>query len=97
MEHSAAEHHHPSYGSYVMIWMALLILTGLTVAAAGINMGALNTPVAMLIASVKCTLVILYFMHMKYEAPLFKLMLVLCLFTLAIIIGISLFDYDFRM
>jgi cytochrome c oxidase subunit 4 len=51
---------------------ALLVLTAITVGASYIDLGSIlvNFVVAMLIASVKASLVLLYFMHMKYESKL---------------------------
>ncbi|MBK7868009.1 MAG: hypothetical protein IPJ75_14120 [Ignavibacteriales bacterium] len=54
-EHNTNDHknHDHGYGHYILIWFALLILTGLTVAVAGINFGNLTIITALAIASVK--------------------------------------------
>jgi cytochrome c oxidase subunit 4 len=65
-----ADHHGPSLNTYVAIFVALLTLTGLTVAVAYVDLGAINAPLAVVIAMVKATLVILFFMHVKYETKL---------------------------
>ena len=59
------EHNEHSIGFYVGILVALLILTGLTVGAARVNLHAWNPVVALAIASVKAMLVVLFFMHVK--------------------------------
>lgn len=58
--------------TYFIVGTALLILTAITVGASYIDLGSIfvNVVVAMLIASVKATLVLLFFMHMKYESKL---------------------------
>ena len=58
--------HISSVGSSVAIWLALLAGTGITVAAAFIDLGPFNTIVALTIATIKATLVVLFFMHVKY-------------------------------
>lgn len=93
---SEPEGHIVSYKTFAIIWIALLGLTGVTVAASKIDLGALNIWVALGIASFKSSLVIAVFMHMKYEKPLFKLCLAAALIILAIFIGFTFFDVLYR-
>ena len=87
------EHAHIiSYRTFILVWLALLVLTGVTVAAAQVNLGALNVWVALGIATVKAALVVAVFMHMQYESPLFKLALIAALAILAIFIGMTFLD-----
>jgi len=53
---------------YLVVFVVLLALTALTVLVASVDLGPLNTPVALAIAAGKATLVVLFFMHLK-EAP----------------------------
>jgi cytochrome c oxidase subunit IV len=53
---------------YLVVFLVLLALTALTVLIASVDLGPLNTPVALLIAVGKATLVVLFFMHLK-DAP----------------------------
>ena len=97
MEHKNHEEHQLiSYGTYIMVWLALLILTGLTVTVAGLNLKNFAIAVAILIAGFKSTLVLNYFMHMKFESALFKNMVFVSVFTLAIIIILTFTDILFR-
>ncbi|HEY3347960.1 MAG TPA: cytochrome C oxidase subunit IV family protein [Nitrospirota bacterium] len=57
----------PSYGKYFAVFAALLVLTFVTWAVSYQDMGVLNVVVALIIASVKASLVALYFMHLRYE------------------------------
>jgi cytochrome c oxidase subunit 4 len=66
------EHHIVGTKVYLAVFGSLMILTAATVAAAFMDLGALNTPVALTIACVKMTLVILYFMHVRYSQHLVK-------------------------
>ena len=52
---------------YVGIFTALLVLTGVTVAVTFIDLGPLNNLVALSIAVIKATMVLLYFMHLRYS------------------------------
>ena len=78
---------------YITIFLALMVGTALTVAAAFVNLGTFNFPVAMLIAVVKASLVVWFFMHVKYQSHLMKLSLATGLFFLAILLGETLIDY----
>ena len=84
------------YRIFVFVWLALLVLTGITVWVAQYNLGAWNVWVALGIATFKSGLVVAYFMHMKYEQWLFKLSLLSALAILAIFIGFTFFDVLYR-
>ncbi len=79
--------------TYLTIFSLLMVLSAITVAAAFVNLGALNPIVAMLIAGIKATLVILYFMHVKFSSRLVKITVVLSLFFVAILFAETLMDY----
>jgi cytochrome c oxidase subunit IV len=81
---------------YFGVFGALMVLTVVTVAVAYIDLGAVNTAVALGIASFKATLVILYFMHVKYASQLTKLIVVSGLFFLAILLTLTMSDYVSR-
>jgi cytochrome c oxidase subunit 4 len=84
--------------TYVLVWVGLLILTGVTVSLAGMDLGRLSVVVALIIAAVKSALVLNFFMHLKYEKDLllFKLMIPGILAILVLFIGITFFDVAFR-
>lgn len=88
--------HIVSYRTFALIWVVLLVLTVITIAVAQVNLGAWNIWVAIGIATVKSSLVVAIFMHMKYEHWLFKLSLLIALVTLAIFIGLNFFDVLYR-
>jgi cytochrome c oxidase subunit 4 len=88
--------HKSSVLVYVVIFVALLVLTGLTVAAAEVNLGPMNDVVALAIAVTKATLVVLFFMHVKDSTRLTKLTVVASFFWLAILITLTLADYMSR-
>jgi cytochrome c oxidase subunit 4 len=78
---------------YITIFTALMVLTAVTVFAAFFNLGQFNFLVAMLIAGFKASLVVWYFMHMKYQSHLTKLALAVGLFFLVILLGETMVDY----
>lgn len=85
-----------TFSTYVMVWLTLLILTGLTVTIVGLNLKNFAIIVAIFIAGFKSTLVLNYFMHLKYESVLFKNMVYVAIFTLVIIIALTFTDISFR-
>jgi cytochrome c oxidase subunit 4 len=90
------EGHIVSTRVFLTVWMALLILTGTTVWVAGLNLGELSTAGSMLIATAKGLLVLFFFMHLKYEAPVFKVMASMAVLTLTVIILLTFTDVWFR-
>src|SRR5258706_12763977 len=78
---------------YLLIFASLLVLTATTVGVAFVDLGPLNNLVAMGIAVVKATLVILFFLHVRYSTKLTSLVVMSGFFTLAIMIGLTLIDY----
>ncbi len=85
------------YSSYVSVWAGLVILTGITVSVAGLDLGRLSILIVLTIAAIKSGLVLSYFMHLKYETGLlFKLMIPIVLAVLTIFIGLTFTDIAFR-
>lgn len=91
-----AEHHIVSPITYLIIFFALLVGTAITIGASYLEMGPWNPVVAILIACVKATLVVLFFMHVKYSSKLMKLTVGAGVFTFLILVGMSLADYFTR-
>src|ERR1700687_6027816 len=82
---------------YFVIFVALLVGTVLTAWVASINFpGPLNAIVALTIAVIKATLVVLYFMHMRYSPRLIWLVFGAALFWLAIMFALTFSDYSTR-
>ena len=81
---------------YVIIALALLILTGTTAAVSYVDLGVFNAVVALFIACFKASLVVLFFMHVKYSSRLTKLTVASGLFTFLVLISLTLADYISR-
>jgi cytochrome c oxidase subunit 4 len=82
--------------TFIAVWLCLLALTALTVEAAQLHLGALGMFANLLIASSKASLVLWFFMHLKYEKRLLRVMLLIPIATLTIIIGLTFFDIWYR-
>ena len=79
---------------YITIFLVLMLGTGLTVLAAFRDFpGPLNAIIAMTIAAVKATFVVLYFMHVRYSSRLIWLVIAAALFWLVILFALTISDY----
>ena len=84
--------------TYFAVFIALLIGTALTVYAATLDLGRYNAAVALTIASIKATLVALFFMHVKGASEkLTKLVVIAALFFLLLLLGLTMTDYATRL
>ena len=81
---------------YFIIFASLIVLTAITVAAAYVDLGPMNTVVALGIAVFKATLVILYFMHVRYSPNLTKLVVAGSFLWLLLLLVITMTDYTSR-
>ena len=79
--------------TYYVIFGTLMLMTTVTVAVAFVDLGVLNFPLALAIAIFKATLVILFFMHVKYSSQLTKLIVATAFFFLIVLFGLTLVDY----
>ncbi len=82
--------------TYYLIFAALMALTTVTVAVAFFDLGPLNSLAAMAIAIVKATLVVLFFMHVKYSTRLTKAVVTGSVFWLLILLALTVADYATR-
>ena len=91
-----AEHHIVGPKTYIIIFGTLLTFTAITVGAAFINLGILNPIVALAISSIKAVIVILFFMHVKYQSNLIKMTVGAGFFTFLALVTMTLSDYMSR-
>jgi cytochrome c oxidase subunit IV len=96
-----SEHEHTEHivspSTYIGIILTLMALTLITVAAAFVNLGRFNIVVALVIATVKATLVVLFFMHAKYSPKRTKMVILAGIFWLMILLFMTLSDYASRI
>jgi cytochrome c oxidase subunit 4 len=93
MSNEHGEHVITPVSTYVTIFVSLLVLTGATYLVALQDFGWLNTPIALAVALLKASLVVIYFMGLRYNTPLTKTTAVAGFFWLLILFGITLSDY----
>ena len=88
--------HAPSRLPYFLTFFFLAVMTVITYAVAQVNLGPFNDVVALTIAVLKGTAVVLFFMHVRHSSPLTKLTVISGFVWLAFMIFITLSDYVTR-
>ena len=78
---------------YVVIWVVLLALVGLTLALGEVPLGRWNFPISFAIAMTKAVLIILFFMHVLYSPGLVRIVAFAGFFWFTIMIGLTFADY----
>ena len=78
------------------VWVALIVLTAITVGASVYFPGHTGIVVAMLVTPAKASLILIYFMHLRFEKVVFVVMFLVAIAILAIVMGLTFVDYLFR-
>ena len=96
--HTHADEAGVAHGSavYVKTLVALLILTAITIGASYINLGNGNVVVALFIATIKASLVVLFFMHLRWDKPVYGIVAMAGFLFLGIFLMFCLLDQDTR-
>jgi cytochrome c oxidase subunit 4 len=81
---------------YVLVFVCLALLMAVTVGAAQVHLGWLNTPIALVIALVKATLIVMFFMHVRYASPLVRIFAAGGFVWLVILFALTFSDYFTR-
>ena len=92
-EPASGAHHIVPTRIYYAIFATLMILTGITVGVAYIDLGRMNVVAAIAIACFKAMIVVLYFMHVKYSSRLIKLTVIAGLYWMGILFALTFNDY----
>ena len=90
------KHHIVPYRTFLLILAALIFLTLASVAVTQISLGTFTVAMALLIAAVKSSLVLLIFMHLKFDNKFFLAAVIAVILIIAIVIFITLLDYIYR-
>jgi cytochrome c oxidase subunit 4 len=90
------DEHILSAKTLTIVWILLLILTYITYKISQINLGYFNVLAALTVATTKAALVIMFFMHLKYESNIVRYMVFIAFLILAIFIGFTFFDVSYR-
>ncbi len=89
-------HHISPVKLYVQIWIGLMILTAITVFVYNFDFGSLNIVVAMTVATIKASLVVLFFMHLKYDKPFHAVAFAIGIVFFGLLLGLTLLDVQTR-
>jgi cytochrome c oxidase subunit 4 len=93
---SSGTHTGPTAATYLLVWVLLVLLTALTVGVSYVDMKRLAVVAALVIATAKACLVVLYFMHVRYEPRLVAIMVAVGLAALAVFLGLTFTDILYR-
>lgn len=93
MDHK--NNHIVGYGTYIFVWLTLVALTALTVTIANFDLGSFSIVIALGIASIKSLLVMLIFMHLRFDDRVFRIFVFVAFITLAIFLVLTFSDYSF--
>lgn len=88
--------HVVSLKTYLLVWLALLILLLITWGSAYLSLGPFNFVINILVAIGKAFLVLVFFMHVKYARPPTRIFVAAGFFWLFILFGLTLSDYATR-
>ena len=89
---SAEKHHIISLRTYLLVFVSLIIFTFITIVSTYIDLGSFNIVLALLIASFKSSLVLLFFMHLYYDNKINLAFIIGSFLFLAIFIGLTMID-----
>jgi cytochrome c oxidase subunit 4 len=82
--------------TYLLVFLARMVGTAITTAAAFVDLGVFNGIVALIIAMTKAVLVILFFMHVKYSSKMTKVTVISAIAFLLILLALTMTDYISR-
>ena len=90
------KHHIVPYKVYLLVLIALVILTIISITITGIHLGKWTVAGALILASIKTFLVLTYFMHLKFDKPYIKLMVGFVFAIFLVVVIITFLDYLYR-
>lgn len=93
---SNEKHHIVPYRLYVIVLLALIVLTLLSIAITSVELGKYTVAGALLFATIKSFLVLTYFMHLKYDKLYIKLMVIFVFGVFVVTIIVTFLDYLYR-
>jgi cytochrome c oxidase subunit 4 len=97
MAHDKDVYHITPFATYVKVFIALVVLTVITVLVSHLPLGGFHTLAAYGIATVKALLVMAYFMHLKFDSMTNRVVVASCLFFLLLLFAICFIDIATRM
>jgi cytochrome c oxidase subunit 4 len=98
MKENNEEQHITSFREHFGTWLALILLTIMTISISifGADLLSLTVVTALAIASTKALVVGYYFMHLKYDSPLYRIMVGIVMLLFVVFMVLTIFDYVLR-
>ncbi len=96
MSHNDEKPHIIPYKTFLLVLLALLVFTFISIGVTSYNLGPVTVLIALLLATFKTILVLTYFMHLKYDVKMFGILVAAVLALIAVVIFITFLDYLFR-
>ncbi len=96
MEQTEVHGHIIPCRTFVRVWLLLLLLTAILVVTSKLFHQVLSVPAMLILTPIKAGLVFFYFMHLKYERPFLKGLVLLTLALLVMVIGLLFSDLSYR-
>ncbi|MDD2964762.1 MAG: cytochrome C oxidase subunit IV family protein [Bacteroidales bacterium] len=90
------KHHIVEYLTNLYVWVGLAVLTIVTIWVSEFDLKMLTVAVALGVATVKAVLVLMYFMHLKFDSKILTVMVIVTLIVFLSMIVFTFFDYTFR-
>jgi len=90
------KHHIVPYRVYFYILLALITMTFMSIGIVHINLGGYSVLGALIFSTIKSTLVLTWFMHLKFDQPFLRIMVVFVILVFAALLFITYLDYFFR-
>ena len=90
------KHHIVPYRTFLLVLLALVAFTFISIGVTSYDLGPLTVVTALLLATIKTVLVLTYFMHLKFDIRLFAILVAGVLTLIAVVIFITFLDYLFR-
>jgi cytochrome c oxidase subunit 4 len=96
MSKNDEKHHIIPYRTFLVVLLALLTFTFISIGVTSYDVGPLTVVIALLLATFKTILVLTYFMHLKFDVKMFGILVAAVLALIGVVIFITFLDYLFR-
>ena len=96
MSKNDEKHHIVPYKTFLLVLLALLAFTFISIGVTSYDLGPVTVLTALLLATFKTILVLTYFMHLKYDVKMFGILVAAVLAVIGVVIFITFLDYLFR-
>ena len=96
MDNNEEKHHIVPYRTFLMVLLALLVFTFISIGVTSYNLGPLTVVAALVLASAKTFLVLSYFMHLKFDVRMFAILVTAVIVLIGVVIFVTFLDYLYR-